>query len=237
MSGHVTVEQQGRVAVLTLSNEARLNAVDLELANGLVAAVDQLQARAGDLGAVVLRGAGQRAFCAGLDTTYVRESGDRAGTVRAISSTLNTFMARLRALDVPSVAALQGVCYGAGLHLAIEADFRFAGDTVACAVPAIRNGLYYPIAALARLRELCGASRMARLLLEGEPMPAATLLRWGLVDEVVPAAELESAALAFAARLAAQPAAGVRNYRAIFRALADDDLEAAAAIRARALAG
>lgn len=235
MSGSVTLECRDRVAILTLRHEARLNAVDLAVAQGLVRATEELGALTG-VGAVVLRGAGQRAFCSGLDTTYTRESGDRAQAIRAISATLETFMARLRQLDLPSVSMLHGVCYGGGLHLAIETDFRFADEALACAVPALKNGLYYPVTALARLRALCGPSRVARLLLEGAPMDAQTLLRWGLVDEVVPAARLEEATLAFAGRLAAQPPQAVRDYRAIFHALDEDDLERAAAIRAAALA-
>jgi enoyl-CoA hydratase len=235
MSGSVTLDCHGRVAVITLCNEARLNAIDLALAEGLVRAVDQLAGRS-DIGAVVLRGAGRRAFCAGLDTTYAKETGNFAQAVRTISTTLDTFLAGLKALDLPSVAMLHGVCYGGGVHLAIETDFRFGDEALACAVPALKNRLYYPVAALARLRELCGPSRVARLLLEGEAVNAATLLRWGFADEVLAADALEAETLAFAGRLAAQPLAAVRDYRAIFRALADGDLEQAAGIRAAALA-
>jgi enoyl-CoA hydratase/carnithine racemase len=235
MSGNVQVEIAGRVAVITLCKERRLNAIDLDLARGLVDAVGGLQGR-DDIGAVVLRGAGQRAFCAGLDVTYAAATGDRAQAIRAISGTLDEFMAGLKALDLPSVAMLHGNCYGAGVHLAIEADFRFADEALSCAVPAIKNRLYYPVAALTRLRELCGSSRTARLLLEGEPMDAPTLLRWGLVDEVVPAAGLEAQTLAFAARLAAQPLQAVRDYRAMFSALDRGDTARAHEIRAAALA-
>jgi enoyl-CoA hydratase/carnithine racemase len=234
MSGSVSLEVRGQVAVVTLANEARRNAVDLAMAQALVRAADELAGR-DDIGAVMLRGAGQRAFCAGLDVTYARETGDSAQAIRAISATLDTFMARLRGLDLPSVAMLHGACYGGGLHLAIDTDFRFADDRVACAVPAIRNGLYYPIAALVRLRDLCGPTRMARLLLEGEPVGAATLLAWGVVDEVHAPEHLEQAALAFAARLAGQPRQAVRDYRAIFRAIHAGHLDEAVRLRGEAL--
>lgn len=233
MSGTALLEIRDRVAVITLANEARLNAIDLPIAQDLVRAAEQLAGR-DDVGALVLRGAGERAFCAGLDTTYAKETGRPAQAIRAISGTLDDFIARLHALDLPSVALLHGVCYGGGLHLAIEADFRFADDRLACAVPALKNGLYYPVGALARLNELCGASRMARLLLEGQPLDAATLLGWGLVDEVHAQCELDAATLAFAARLAAQPRQAVREYRAIFRAIVAGDLEQAARLRGAA---
>lgn len=234
MSGSVDLQCQGRVAVITLRNEARLNAIDLELARGLVKAVRDLALR-DDVGAVVLRGVGQRAFCAGLDTRYAAATGDKAHAITAVSAVLDDFSAGLKALDLPSVSMLHGICYGGGLVLALDTDFRFADDQLACAVPALKNGLYYPIPSLLRLRELCGPSRMARLLLEGEALDAPTLLRWGLVDEVRTADALEQATLAFAARLASFPLDAVRTYRAIFAAINSGDTARAAELREAAL--
>jgi enoyl-CoA hydratase/carnithine racemase len=114
-------------------------------------------------------------------------------------------------------------------------DFRFAADDLKLAIPALRNGLYYPIRALDRLRLLIGRTAMSRLLLEGAPMDAATLLRWGMLDEVRPSSQLEEHTLAFAARLAAQPLDMVRDFRAMFDALDRGDRESAAAIRAAGL--
>jgi enoyl-CoA hydratase/carnithine racemase len=204
--------------------------VDFAAGQGLVDAVRSLAGR-DDIGSVVLRGAGQRAFCAGLDTKYAAATGDMAGAITAISDQLDAFGAGLKALDLPSVSMLHGVCYGGGLVLALETDFRFVDDKVACAVPALKNGLYYPIPSLQRLRDICGPSRMARLLLEGEPMDAPTLLGWGLADEVLPTAELETATMAFAARLAAHPLRAVRIYRAIFDAMQAGDTARASQLR------
>jgi enoyl-CoA hydratase len=235
MSGSVRLELLGRVALLTMANESRLNAIDLDLARDLVATATELGRK--QIGCVVLRGAGDRAFCSGLDLTSARESGDLRGAVRAVSGKLDNFMAQLAALELPLVAMLRGACFGAGVHLAIHCDFRFGDAGLACGVPALKNGLYYPVAALTRLQELCGAGPVARLLLEGEPAGAQTLLRWGLLDELVPAQDLEQATIAFAQRLAAQPLQGMRNYRAILAAVRQGNLERATALRAAAVAG
>lgn len=235
MSGTVDLDCHERVAVLTLRQEERLNAIDLSLARALGDAVAALAGR-DDVGAVVLRGAGERAFSAGMDLKYAAESGDKVSAIRGINQELERFFAGLAALDLPSVAMLRGVCYGGGVHLAIEADFRFADDTLALAIPALKNRLYYPIRALTRLRGLVGPTRTSRLLLEGSPMNAVTLQGWGLVDEVHAAAAVEARTLEFAARLAAQPLAIVRDYRAIFAALDQGDAALASQLRSAALA-
>ena len=77
------------------------------------------------------------------------------------------FFGHMADLPFPSIALIHGVCYGGGVHLAVTCDFRFASTTLRMVVPAVKNGLLYPIPAIERLMRLVGPARTRRLILEG----------------------------------------------------------------------
>jgi len=235
MPGAVAVEIRQSIAILTLTNEGRLNAMDAAFAAGLAQAVAAAKQRS-DIGALILRGAGDQAFCAGVDLKYAQATGNRAAAFAAVGKHVAEFCRDMAALPFPSIAMLQGVCYGGGVHLASTADFRFADTSLKLAIPAVKNRLFYPIPALERLTYLIGPSRTRRLLLEGAAMPPETLLSWGLIDEVLAPGAIEEATLAFALRLAAQPREIMRAYLDILRAVERGDSAAAKALRQAAQA-
>lgn len=236
MPGTVTLEVDQGVAVATIENKGRLNAMDDAVAAGLADAVAQARARS-DVGALVLRGAGRDAFCSGVDLKFVAAYGDRAAAFGVVGKNLEAFFAGMAELPFPSIAMLHGVCYGGGLHLAVTADFRFADAALKAVIPAVKNGLLYPIPALERLLRLIGPSRTRRLVLEGRPLPPETLLGWGLIDELHAPDALEAATLEFARRLAAQPRATIPAYMKILRALDAGDTAAATRLRDEARRG
>jgi enoyl-CoA hydratase/carnithine racemase len=233
MPGTVALDFVQGLAIVTIANPGRLNAMDDDVAAGLAAAVSRAAADDGT-GALVLRGEGRAAFCSGVDLKFVAASGDRAAAFAKVGKGVDAFLAAMAALPFPSIAMLHGVCYGGGLHLAVTADFRFADTALRLVIPAVKNRLHYPVPALARLMRLVGPSRTRRLVLEGEPLPPETLLGWGLIDELHPPERLEEATLAFARRLAAQPRAVVPAYMKILRAVEADDLATAARLREEA---
>lgn len=230
MPGKVTLDVDQSVAIVTIENSGRLNAMDDAVASGLADAVAEAAAR-GDVGALVLRGAGRDAFCAGVDLKFVAAQSDRAKGFGRVGAGLEKFFAGMAELPFPSIAMLHGVCYGGGIHLAVTADFRFADTGLRMVVPAVKNGLLYPIPALQRMMRLCGPSRTRRLVLEGGRLPPETLLAWGLVDEVHPPEALEAATLEFARRLAAQPRATIPAYMKILRAVENGDIAGATRLR------
>jgi len=236
MPGSVTLAFDQGVAVATIENKGRLNAMDDAVAGGLAEAVAAAKAR-GDVGALVLRGAGRDAFCSGVDLKFVAAHPDRAVGFAAVGRNLEAFHAGMAELPFPSVAMLHGVCYGGGLHLAVSCDFRFADTALKAVIPAVKNGLHYPIPALERLLQLIGPSRTRRLVLEGAPLPPEVLLGWGLIDELHAPDALEAATLAFAHRLAAQPRATIPAYMKILRALDAGDVETASRLREAARRG
>jgi enoyl-CoA hydratase/carnithine racemase len=233
MAGKVTLDYRGDVAVMTIENNGRLNAMDDHVAAGLAACVIEAKARDG-VGALVLRGAGTDAFCSGVDLKFAAEFGDRAKAFAKVGAGMEAFLAGLAELPFPSIALVHGVCYGGGVHLAVSCDFRFAASSLRLAIPAVKNKLLYPIPALERLMRLVGPARTRRLVLEGAALAPETLLAWGLIDELHPADAIDEAAFAFAARLAAQPRAVVPHYMKILRALDRDDAAEARRLREEA---
>ena len=231
MPGSVTLAFQGAVAVVTIANPGRLNAIDDAVSNGLADAAAAVRARR-DLAAMILRGAGREAFSAGVDLKFVGTHPNRADGFAKLGPGQERFAAEMAEMPLPVIAMLHGVCYGGGLNLALAADFRFADTALRLAIPAVKNGLLYPIPALERLMRLVGPSRTRRLVLEGAALPPQTLLDWGLLDELHAPDALEAQTFAFAERLAAQNRATIPAFMKIFRALDKGDVAEAQRLRA-----
>lgn len=233
--GRVSTEVRGAVAVVTLDNAARRNAIDADLASGLAAAAAALKKRK-DIGALVLRGAGEMAFSAGFDLKFMEQFKRRDEGFAKIEKGVEAFCAHMAAMPFPTIAMLHANCYGGGVQLAVSADFRFGDDVLKLSVPAVKNRLYYSITALERLVAVVGATRTRRLMLEGETLHALTLREWGFLDHVSPPEELERDTLAFAAKLAEQPREVVAVYQDVFRALGAGNASRARRLRLRAKA-
>jgi len=233
--GSVATEIRGAVAVVSFDNAARMNAIDAGVAEGLAAAAAELKARK-DIGALVLRGAGERSFCSGIDLKFVEQFPERAAGFAALDEKIGSFGRDMAEMPFPTIAMLYSHCHGGGVHLAAMADFRFGDAALKLSVPAVRNRLFYPIPALERLVLIIGETKTKRLMYEGETLAAETLLAWGFLDRVCAGAELEGETLAHAAKLAAQPREVVAVYQEIFRALRRGDSDKARELRAQARA-
>jgi len=233
--GSVTTEIRGAVAVVTLDNAARMNAIDAGVAECLATAAAELKARK-DIGALVLRGAGRKSFCSGVDLKFVQEFPDRAAGFASLEEKTEAFFRDMREMPFPSVAMLLGHCHGGGVQLAASADFRFGDSGLKLSVPAVKNWLFYPISALERLVMILGETRAKRLMYEGEMLNSKSLLAWGFLDRVCASTKLERETLAFAAKLAAQPREVVAVYQEIFSALRAGEVSQARELRVRAKA-
>ena len=231
--GSVATEIRGAVAIVTFDNAARMNAIDAGVAEGLAAAAADLKGRK-DVGALVLRGAGDKSFCAGVDLKFVETFAKRAEGFANVEKGVESFCADMAAMPFPTVAMLHANCYGGGVQLAAATDFRFGDAGLRLSVPAVKNRLYYPVSALERFFAIIGETRTRRMMLAGETLDARTLRDWGFLDEVLPAAELERETFAFAAKLAEQPREVVAVYQEIFRALRSGDGRKARDLRRKA---
>jgi methylglutaconyl-CoA hydratase len=179
------------VATVTLNRPDVNNAYDGQLIQGLADAMDALGARPG-LRAVVLRGNG-RHFQAGADLSWIREVAGRPeeDNVRVSRATAEA-VRRLNALPVPTVALVQGGCFGGGTGIVAACDVVIAAENAVFAISETRWGLMAGII-IPQLTDAMGVRQVRRYALTGERFDAREARRIGLVHEVVPLAELEAA--------------------------------------------
>jgi enoyl-CoA hydratase len=206
------------VALLTLADPRRHNAIGLAMRDELVACVDQLR-RQQSLRVLVVTGEG-RSFCSGADLAEVL--GDPALGVlelrRRFGSVYDSFLG-IRDLPVPTIAAVSGHAIGAGLNMALSCDIRLAGRTARFGATFTRLGLHPGGGCTYLLTQTLGAQRAMSILLEGQTLSAEEAARLGLVLSIEDDA-LE-AALSMAGRIAALPNGLARDIKAAVR-LADE---------------
>jgi 2-(1,2-epoxy-1,2-dihydrophenyl)acetyl-CoA isomerase len=200
----VEVARDGAVLTITLNRPDVLNAFNRAMHEGLASALRE--ARAADVRAVVVTGAG-RGFCVGQDLTEFRDdTGDIGGRLRGLYA---PNVLALRALEKPVIAAVNGPAAGAGLSLACACDLRIASDE-ASLVPAFINiGLIPDSGGSFFVYHLLGYARAFEWLASGRRLSAAEAHAWGLVSEVVEDDRLPARAHELAASMAAMPTRGV----------------------------
>jgi len=197
----------GSVAFVTIDNRAKLNTLDRALMTEFIAAVEALYPRE-DLRALVLAGAGGKAFIGGASIP------EMAALTRETAREFITLVHRtcdcLRRLPMPAIAAIDGYALGAGLEVAVACDLRVATTRAKFGMPEVKVGIPSVVEA-ALIPQLIGYGRARELLMLGEIVDAETALRWGLVERVVApkalAAEVEKV-------IAALMSAGARAVRA-----------------------
>ncbi|HWO79574.1 enoyl-CoA hydratase/isomerase family protein [Gaiella sp.] len=222
MGRYVASERRDAVALVTIDNPP-MNALSAALLEELEAELEELDTDDA-VRAIVLRGAGDRAFVAGADIKEfpaLRESASEGGSARGIQQVGR----RMDAARTPFVAAIRGYCLGGGLELAMCCDVRICADDATLGQPEIKLGLIPGGGGTQRLPRLVGHGRAMFLNLTGDFVDAATAHAWGLVEKVVPAAELEDAALAVAGRIASQSPHAVAVLRELARTTRDLPLE------------
>lgn len=207
------------VAVLTLQRPDKRNAINLQMHTDLTAAL-ALVRKSRDIRALLITGSGS-AFCAGQDLSEFSMA--RADPTFRIDdhvrATFNKTITTITSLNLPVIAAVNGVAAGAGCSLALAADIRIAADTSSFNQAFVRIGLIPDTGSTWLLPELIGAGRATHMALTGDPIDAQTALDWGLVTELVPADELAEHSMQFAQRLAALPTQAIAmTKRALQRA-------------------
>jgi enoyl-CoA hydratase len=206
--------EHGTVATLTVDNRSKLNTLESALMRDFIGKVERLSAR-DDLRALVLRGAGDKAFIGGasIPEMAMLERDNAENFITLVHRTCDC----LRKLPVPVIAGVDGYALGAGLEVAASCDLRVATTRAKFGMPEVKVGLPSVVEA-ALIPRLIGFGRARELMMLGEIIEADTALRWGLVERVVPpkalGAEVEKIV---AALLAAGPQA-VRQQKALIQA-------------------
>ncbi|MCC7008378.1 MAG: enoyl-CoA hydratase/isomerase family protein [Acidobacteria bacterium] len=204
---YLLVERDGSVLTIVLNRPTVLNALNARMIEELDDALADADADA-SIGAVVLTGAGDRAFSAGADLREIVQDGPAGAHVRARRA--HAVFTRIERLRMPVIAAINGLALGGGCELALACALRLASMGATFGQPEIGLGLIPGYGATVRLPRLVGRGTALELLLTGEPIAADEAWRVGLVNRVVPAGDLRSAAHALAMSLAAQPRLAMR---------------------------
>jgi enoyl-CoA hydratase len=194
------VADSGAVRTLTINRPDKLNALNRAVIADLRAAFDQV-AMDPDVRAVVLTGAGAKAFVAGADIAEMTTLSPLE--LRDFSRQGQALMTAIERLGTPVVAALNGFALGGGFELAMACQLRIAADSARIGQPEVKLGLIPGFGGTQRLLRLAGRGAALELCLTGEPIDAQRAHQLGLVTTVVPAADLATAAAALAGRLAA----------------------------------
>jgi len=219
----VSTQHEGAVALVTIENPP-MNQLSTALLQELEAEVDRLDRDEGTR-AIVLLGAGERAFVAGADIKEFPALREAGGGEGGAARGLHSIGHRMDAAHTPFVAAIHGFCLGGGLELAMCCDVRICSDDAKLGQPEIKLGLIPGGGGTQRLPRLVGHGRAMLLNLTGDFVDAETAYAWGLVERVVPAAELEDASLAVAGRIASQSPHAVAVLRELARTTRDLPLE------------
>ena len=216
----VETSHDGAVLTITLNRPDVLNAFNTEMHRALAAALKE--ARAADVRAIVLTGAG-RGFCVGQDLTEFREApGDIGARLR---ENYHPNVLAIRALEKPVLAAVNGVAAGAGVSIACACDIRIAADS-ATFIPAFINiGLIPDSGGSYFVTRILGPARAFEWLASGRRLTAAEAHAWGLVSEIVEADALPARAAALAGELAGLPTRGIGMTKRLIEHALDASLD------------
>lgn len=202
MNDIVLMEQKGPIAVLTLNRPQKLNALDYATNDRLLALLDTIEATP-SLRAVIITGAGDRAFSAGGDIHECTRSIERGPeqAVRDFCRRGQLMTARFEAFPKPVIAAVNGIAFGGGCEITESVHLAIASERAVFAKPEINIGIPPTFGGTQRLSRLAGRKRALELLLTGNTFTPARALELGLVNTVVPHHELMPAAFDLANRI------------------------------------
>lgn len=206
----VLYSEEGGIAWLTLNRAEALNAIDPDMLSALLSALDRTEADP-EVTAVILTGAGDRAFSAGADIRFLSAADPPA--VRELARTAVKVAHRIETLSKVVVAAINGYALGGGLEIAEACTLRVAARGVRLGHPEVRIGAVAGWGGTTRLPRLVGRGRAAQMLLTGETVDAEEAERIGLVNRVVGPEELRPEAERLVRSVLAHPAAAVRLTR------------------------
>ena len=203
----ILLERDGAVAIVTFNRTAVLNAINAPTLDALERTMLDLQ-RDDTVRAIIVTGAGAKAFIAGADINELAVQTPVGGREHALRG--QRVLRLIETLGKPVIAAINGYALGGGCELAMACTLRLAADTAKIGLPEITLGIIPGYGGSQRMARLLGTGKALELILTGAPVTADEAARIGLVNRVVPAASLMAEARALAAQLAARAPIAVR---------------------------
>jgi len=225
----VLLKIEGPIATVTLNRPEKLNALNIEVWHGLEEAADAIKHQP-EVRAVIVTGAGDRAFSSGLDLQMAaslegispgrpfRDGFENLQQMKGIYTAYET-------LSVPVIAAINGYCLGAGMELVLACDIRLASDTAIFSIPEVNFGVIPDMGGTQRLPRIVGPGKAKELIFTGRRIDAAEALRIGLADHIYPKDMLMSEARQLADEIASQPPAAVRGAKRAINVAMSHSLE------------
>ncbi len=217
----ILVERRGPVALITINRPEKRNALNIQTREEGAAALEELR-EDDSVRVVVFTGAGERAFVAGADISEF--AGRTAITQRDVMLGRSLFTA-IDTFPKPVIAMVNGYCLGGGCELALACDLRIASDTAVFGQPEINLGIIPGGGGTQRLTRLIGEGRAMEMILTGDTVDAQTALALGLVNMVVPTAELEAKTMELANRIAEKSPVALRLAKEAVKTAARSNLD------------
>ena len=208
-------ERREHVGVITFNRPHRRNALTPAMLIELHDALDRW-ANGEEVRVVVLTGAGDKAFSSGFDIGAIPTNADSdlARRLRE-ENPLELGLLGVKRFPFPTVAMLNGHCFGAALNLALCCDLRIGADDIAVGMPPARLGLVYPTGGIAQFASVLGMARARELFFTGRTYRGAEVLEMGLVGRLVPGRELEATTFALAEEIAANAPLALRGMKRV----------------------
>jgi enoyl-CoA hydratase len=218
---------EGRIARITLNRSEKLNALDPEMLAALEDAVSEAE-QSREVRVIILEAAGEKAFCVGADILAWTALSPLDMWSQWVRRGHRVFE-RLERAKQPVICAIQGFAYGGGLELALACDIRIVTDAARFAMPEVKLGTVPGWGGTDRLPKLVGSARAKQMIFTGEPIGAEVAERWGLANEVVPAASLVDRARALAEKIAGNAPVAVQTAKQLIANSSSATLESLAA--------
>lgn len=197
----LAVRREGATGWIVFSSPSKLNALTYDMWRRMPEAVADLERDPG-VRMVALRGDGDKAFTSGADVTEFGHARDSIGATASYNQAVEDANVALTGCAKPTVAFVQGICYGAGMGIAARCDLRVCTDDSLFSLPAARLGLGYSYASIMRLAHVVGPSYCAEIMFTARRYSATESLQMRLVNRVVPGAEFERVVSEYCAMIA-----------------------------------
>lgn len=205
---NILVEKEGSLAVVTIDREKALNALNADIINELFAAWNELEDDR-EILAVILTGAGEKAFVAGADINELNKL-DSIGGIELANRGQSLFW-KIENSELVTIAAVNGFALGGGCELAMACDIRLAADTAKMGQPEVNLGIIPGYGGTQRLSRLVGKGTAKLLIFTGDMVDGNEALRIGLVDKVYPAADLIEEAKKLAGKILSKGPAAIAS--------------------------
>ncbi|MHB1419206.1 MAG: enoyl-CoA hydratase/isomerase family protein [Bacillota bacterium] len=215
----VLLEIEGNVATVVINRPEKRNSLSTSLAGELVEVFDYLNGKK-EIRAMVIHGAGDKAFCSGFDISEI-PAGKADGFESRGNSVVELAFLKLRNLPFPTIAMINGYAVGAGLELAVSCDFRYAADTAILGITPAKLGIVYLPHGLQRFIDLVGVAATRELFYTGRLISAARALEMHLVEQVVSMEQLSEVCYSLAKEIAGNAPLAVSGTKRIIHLLTE----------------